>query len=85
MEIRLQLFGAFRPLGEELKLTLDKGAIVSDIRAALIEVLGKVDNKLLKQGVVESSRFATETEILSESALLKDGEVIAIIPPVAGG
>ena len=79
MEIKLQLFGAFRPFGEELILSLPDGAVVSDIRASLASAIEA------NQGLIDSSRFATETEVLSDDATLEDGAVIAIIPPVAGG
>ncbi len=85
MEITLQLFGAFRPLGESIKLTLPEGAVVSDIRNVLPDAVNRLDHSVNKSELVNSSRFATETAILPESASLHDGMMVAIIPPVAGG
>ena len=79
MQITIQLFGAFRPYGEQLELTLPDGATVADIRSA---ILAKIDTP---QALLDSSRFATETEVLADNSPLKDGETYAIIPPVAGG
>lgn len=79
MKITLQLFGAFRPFGDQLDLTLPAGANVAQIRPVLTAKLPQM------QSVIESSRFATETAILPENAPLDDGTTLAIIPPVSGG
>jgi len=79
MKITLQLFGAFRQFGDFLELNLPEKGRVSDVRSALGL---KVE---ARDGLISSSRFATETEVLNEDALLQDGAVLAIIPPVSGG
>ncbi len=85
MEITLQLFGAFRAFGEQLTLSLPEGAIISDIRKTLIKKLNELDSSFDKLSLIDSSRFATETEILNEDTTLENGSIITIIPPVAGG
>lgn len=79
MKVTLQLFGPFRPFGEQLELTLPEGAAVQDLRPPLMERLPQMES------VIRSSRFATETEVLPENAPLADGALLAIIPPVSGG
>ncbi len=83
MKIELQLFGAYRQLGEKLELYLPDGARVSDIREALTKQLNS--SKLNNPALLKSSRFASEVEILDENEQLIDGAKLAIIPPVAGG
>lgn len=85
MQITLQLFGGFRPLGTQLELCLPEDATVSDIPKALTQKIAELDSSFTKQALVKVSRFATETELLNENDLLNDGATIAIIPPVAGG
>ncbi|UAT42873.1 hypothetical protein GUI12_01740 [Anaplasmataceae bacterium AB001_6] len=85
MKITLQLFGAFKSFGEELKLHLPENAIVSDIRKALIEKIKQIDNNIYKISLIDNSFFANQTEILSEKSSLQDGIVVAIIPPISGG
>lgn len=85
IKIILQCFGAFRPFGENITLSLPENAIVSDIRAALLLQIREKDAGFKKVGLIDSSRFATETEILAENTSLNDGMCIAIIPPVSGG
>lgn len=85
MKITLQCFGAFRPFGENITLSLPEKAVVSDIRAALLLRIKEKDNSFNKVGLIDSSRFATETDILPENTSLSDGMRIAIIPPVSGG
>ena len=79
MEITLQLFGSYRPYGEHLTLSLPSGAVVADIRLALLQVIQS------EPALIQSSRFATETEVLADDAPLQDGITLAIIPPVSGG
>ncbi len=85
MEISLQLFGPFRVFGEKILLQLVENPIVSDVREALAKKLFEMDCTLYKKGLLDASRFATETEILHDTSPLKEGEIIAIIPPVSGG
>lgn len=85
MKITLQCFGAFRPFGENITLSLPEKAVVSDIRAALLLRIQEKDKGFNKGGLIDSSRFATQTEILPENTSLSDGMCIAIIPPVSGG
>ncbi len=85
MKVTVQLFGAFRPFGDALDVQLPEKAVVADIRGTLVDRLQAMDAKIMVKGLVESSRFATDTEILAESRALETGMVVAIIPPVAGG
>ena len=85
MQITLQTFGAFRQFGQDLKLELADNAIVADIRRPLVQALAEFSANFDIPGLVESSRFATETEILEEDAHLSDASIITILPPVSGG
>ncbi len=85
MKITVQLFGVFKQLGERLTLSLPEEAIIADVRKALIEKMREETMPFNKKALMDSSLFATQTEILSETASLKPGSVIAIIPPVSGG
>lgn len=85
MKIIVQLFGAYRPFGEQVEIDLAQGAQVSDIREPFFAELQLIDKNFNNKALLDSSRFATKTEILSENAALKNGDIIAIIPPVAGG
>ena len=85
MKITLLLFGAFRSFGEQFMLSLPENAIVSDMREELLKEIMQLDSNFKKKELIESSRFATETEVLRDDQPLQNEAVIAIIPPVAGG
>ena len=85
MNITIQCFGAFRPLGEQIHLSISPGSLVSDIRTALLRTIQQMDVTFDTPGLIDSSRFATETTILAENTALHDGMTLAIIPPVSGG
>ncbi|MBL1418973.1 MAG: MoaD/ThiS family protein [Alphaproteobacteria bacterium] len=85
MQITLQTFGAFRQFGQNIALELSADAKVADIRAPLIAALAEFSASFDIAGLVDSSRFATETEILAEDVVLKSGSLITILPPVSGG
>lgn len=85
MQITLQTFGAFRQFGQNIALELSEDAKVADIRPPLILALAEFSASFDIAGLVDSSRFATETEILEEDAMLQSGTLITILPPVSGG
>ena len=79
MEIPLLLFGPYRAFGERITLILPENATAADIRPALKASLS------VNEGLVDSSRFATEDEVLTDSTPLRAGAELAVIPPVSGG
>lgn len=85
MHITIQTFGAFRQFGREIALELGNNACVADIRTPLAKALANQDAKFDVAGLIDSSRFATEVEILDEDDKLADGALITILPPVSGG
>lgn len=85
MQITIQTFGAFRQFGRRIPLDLNEAAIVADIRIPLIVALAEFAASFDIAGLVESSRFASETEVLEEDKKLTAGELITILPPVSGG
>lgn len=85
MQITLQTFGAFRQFGRNIELDLNDNAKVADLRIPLVTALAEFSAKFDIAGLVASSRFATETEILDEDVALFDGNLITILPPVSGG
>jgi molybdopterin converting factor small subunit len=85
MEITLQLFGAFRPLGQGMCFCLKADAKLSDLRIAFAQKLAESDAIANAETLLASSRFASDTQILNEDMQLQNGAKIAIIPPVAGG
>lgn len=85
MQLTIQTFGAFRQFGREFILELNETATVADIRAPLIDALAEFKAEFDIAGLVDSSRFATETTILDDDALLANISKIHILPPVSGG
>lgn len=85
MQITIQTFGAFRQFGRHIKLELNEPAIVGDLRAPLITALADFTANFDIAGLVESSRFATETQVLEENTALTADSLITILPPVSGG
>ncbi|MBN8211543.1 MAG: hypothetical protein J0M09_01325 [Xanthomonadales bacterium] len=86
MRISIQLYGAFRQFQEEGKLDLDcPGATtIGDVRAAM-DVYGLSHWRGYTSGLMRTSAFATETELLRASSPIPTDGRLAIIPPVCGG
>ncbi len=80
IRVSVQLFGAFRAHGESVMLAVRKHGSISDVRAALLNKLGKERADLLSL-----SRFADAHAILAEDTPVADGARLAILPPVSGG
>ncbi len=79
-DVIIQMFGAFRPMGTDIRLSLPVGATVVDVRKAFSD---KIPGDL--HDLLAVSRFADERAILAENAVLPDGAKLAILPPVSGG
>ncbi|WP_319495737.1 MoaD/ThiS family protein [uncultured Cohaesibacter sp.] len=85
MTITIRCFGAFRAFGEEMELTVARGTTVADLREPLLEAMRQADQTFAADVLLDSSRVATETELLTDAAPLVEGMRLAIIPPVSGG
>jgi len=84
-KIDLQLFGAFKALGQDASFELPDNANLADLSMALehhIHANGGAENLI---DLISVSRFATEQEVLPKSYQLENGMKLAIIPPVSGG
>lgn len=86
MRVSIRLFGAFRQFQTDDILELDcPGAhTVADVRGTL-DAYGLAHWPGFTSGLLRTSAFATEEELLrAGSAIPADGR-LAIIPPVSGG
>jgi len=81
MQVNVQMFGAFRVLGNSLQLTLPDNATVLALRELLQKQAGEFElTKLL-----ELSKFADEKAVLADNDPCKNNQILAILPPVSGG
>lgn len=81
MNVRVLLFASLRELAAtgELALELDSDAQVGEVLARLRERMPKAE------GLLDRSALAVNEEYASANARLRDGDVVAVIPPVSGG
>jgi molybdopterin synthase sulfur carrier subunit len=80
MKIRILFFAeAKRAVGlAETDLDVD-GVNISDLKEILKERFPSIND------ILERSVFAVNKEYVQSQTLLKDGDTIAVIPPVEGG
>ncbi len=81
MNITIQMFGAFRALGDALVLDMPNGATIKDLRPALQQQISGMN----LDDLLQLSKFANEQEILTDISVCEDGWILAILPPVSGG
>ncbi|MHC5110600.1 MAG: molybdenum cofactor biosynthesis protein MoaE [Planctomycetota bacterium] len=81
MNIRVLFLGPARDLSgcEESTIALESGATVAVLRDALITAYPG-----LKSGM-EATRIAVNESFVAEDAVMAEGDVVALIPPVSGG
>lgn len=58
---------------------LDEGSTVSDVEAAVLRL-----HPALKS-IASTIRYSVNFDLSDESAMLHDGDEVAVLPPVAGG
>lgn len=85
MNITIQCFGAFRPFGDALSLSVAHGTTVADLHGLFLKKLKEIDPSFDNPILIDNSRFATETALLASSTPLAEGMQLAVIPPVSGG
>ncbi|RME40350.1 MAG: hypothetical protein D6788_03450 [Planctomycetota bacterium] len=81
IRVKVLLFGpaAEAAGGAESFVTVREGSAVGAVRKAL------VDRTPALGAVLETSRLAVNAAFASEEEALRDGDEVAVIPPVSGG
>jgi molybdopterin synthase sulfur carrier subunit len=81
VKIRVRVFASFREAvgGGALSWDAPEGATVSDVVAALREAYPRLGP------AVEKAMLAVNQEYVGGDLRLKDGDELALIPPVSGG
>ncbi len=81
MKVKVELFSVFRDaVGEkEIEFEINDDATIKDLLEAMAEKYPAI-KKYIKFAVISKNyKWAKETEIL------KEGDIIAIFPPIGGG
>ncbi len=81
MRVKVLYFAGARELtskGSET-VVIDDGGSVADLEAALVRL--HPDLRKLEH----SARFSVNMEVAGEEVLLRDGDEVGVLPPVAGG
>lgn len=81
MNVRVRLFAVLRDRAgkETLDLELANDAVVEDAARTLLGVAPTIRDLLPR------CRYAVNAELASSETLLKDGDELAVLPPVSGG
>ena len=81
MILSVRLFARARDLAfsDLLKIELEPGSIVADLRNAIIVQIPALGPLLAVSAIAVNHDFATESQVLIET------DEVAIIPPVSGG
>lgn len=81
MRIRVKFFAAFREKTgqKETEIDVANGTSVADLLASLVEKMPELAD------VAQASRFVIDQEFVDGGTLLKEGNEVVFVPPVAGG
>lgn len=88
MKVKVELFSELRlMLGKQIELEIAKGSTVKEALEAFYDRFGDS----LKFKIVDANTnhyqmaFSVNNQLSNETIVLKEGDTLAIIPPVAGG
>jgi molybdopterin converting factor small subunit len=81
MQVNVQMFGAFRVLGDCLELTLPDNAKVLDLRQSMQKQVCQFE----LTNLLGLSKFADDKSVLTDTDSCQENQVLAILPPVSGG
>ncbi len=81
MRVRILLFASYREIvgGEEIPWIADEGATLGDLVAELIDKYPRLEPHR------KAMLLAVNEEFAEASARLKEGDEVALMPPVSGG
>lgn len=81
MTITVKLFAAYQEACgvPEIKLEVEKGAVVASVRDRLIEAHPQLTQWR------DLTRFGVNLQFVEPDQLLYDGDEVVLIPPVSGG
>jgi molybdopterin converting factor subunit 1 len=81
MKIKIKFFAHLRDLMncETTEITVDQDASVNDVKSIIAERFPKLREH------VKTVSFAIDNEYVSKDKKLKDGDEVALIPPISGG
>ena len=91
MKVKVRFAGYFRTLSDhsEIELELRESATVEDARETLDIMTKKRFHAMLypnsTQRTSPNCLFVVDTQIVDADTELYDGDVLAIVPPMAGG
>ena len=81
MKIQLKFFSVFRD-----RFRTDEREIETEVPRSAREIfLGLFDDQPRAEKFLKFTRFAVNWEYVPEETILKDGDELALIPPVSGG
>jgi molybdopterin converting factor subunit 1 len=81
MRVRVRLFARFRELAAtgEIDLQVKSGATISDVKIQIPVLFPRMSE--YAPGMI----VAVNSEMVGDSFLLKDGDEVALLPPISGG
>lgn len=81
MIVRVRLFAVAKQAAgtEALELSVAEGAVVADVRRALVERVPSLAD------VARHLMFAVNADYATDSVVVRETDEIACIPPVSGG
>ncbi len=85
MKIKIIFFGIFRDyLGFDIDLNISDKSNISDLQKKILKQVLKNDLSFLKN-ILMKSIFSDDKNVLSKDYILKENDIIYLLPPFSGG
>jgi molybdopterin converting factor subunit 1 len=81
MKVRVRLFARYRELAAtgEIWLQLKPGATVLDIKTKIADLFPRMSD------YAPGMMVAVNSEMVGDNCLLREGDEVALLPPISGG
>lgn len=85
IKVKIKFFGIYKEIfGTELSVDMDNNSTLNDLKDHLLTCIFNTKINYLKETFYKSS-FSNDESMLSEDYIIKNNDILYLLPPFSGG